>query len=127
MLMYFLICRTVLPRQWTTASILVHASTLPGGDIPYHSYNLRENRGSGTEYYPFLQSPTNRLVCLGALRKSEEVCAVRDDYEDLLPSDHLRVAMRMLLIIHIPRHLPSVPNMQEKAVEAMEDILDGKD
>src|SRR5918994_5256809 len=61
MLMYFLICRTVLPRQWTTASILVHASTLPGGDIPYHSYNLTENRGSVTEYHPFLQSPTNRL------------------------------------------------------------------
>jgi hypothetical protein len=67
------------------------------------------------------------LVCLSALRKSEEVCAVRDDYEDLLPSDHRRVAKGMLLIIHIPRHLPSAPDIQEKAVEAMDDILEGKD
>jgi hypothetical protein len=49
------------------------------------------------------------LVCLGALRKAQEVCAVRDDYEDSLPSDHRRVAMEMLLIIHIPRHLLSRP------------------
>jgi hypothetical protein len=49
------------------------------------------------------------LVCLGALRKSGEVCAVRDDYEDLLPSDHRRAALGMLLIIYIPRHLLSRP------------------
>ena len=64
------------------------------------------------------------LVCLGTLRKSEEVCAVRDDYEDLLPSDHRRVALGMHLIIHIPRHLPSPPDIQEKEVEAMEDIFE---
>ena len=63
------------------------------------------------------------LVCLGALRKSEEVCAVRDDYEDFLPSDHRRVAMGMLSIIHIPRHLPSAPVIQGKVVKAMEDIF----
>ena len=62
-------------------------------------------------------------MCLGAPTKSEEVCAVRDDYEDLLPSDHRRVTMGMLLIIHIPRHLPSVPDIQEKVVEVMEDIF----
>jgi len=67
------------------------------------------------------------LLCLGELRKSQEVCAVRDDHEDLLPSDHRRVAMGMLLIIPIPRHLPSVSDIQEKVVEAMEDLLDGED
>jgi hypothetical protein len=63
------------------------------------------------------------LVCLGTLRKPEEICTIRDDYKDLLPSDHRRVAMGMLLIIHIPRHLPSVSHTQEKVVEAMEDIF----
>jgi hypothetical protein len=30
----------------------------------------------------------------------------------------------MHLIIHIPRHLPSPPDIQEKEVEAMEDIFE---